>query len=101
MESKIIIDPAYQYHLQVDGHSWATFVFSDKGDLFINSDWGYWCCSWRAFGSDFKQFLKSMDIHYLWSNLLRQQLQFGGRKTINKQVEQHITVLFKQFQEQL
>lgn len=101
MAAVIIVDPAYQYYVSVEGHSWATFTFSDKGDFTINSDWGYWCCNWRSFGADFKKFLKEINTHYLISNLLRQQIQFGGKKSIYPRAEEAITVLFKEFQQQL
>jgi hypothetical protein len=98
---KITKDPAYQYYIAVDGQDWATFTISMKGDFFINSGWGYWACNWRSFGTDFKGFLIRMDVQYLILNILRQQIEFGGKKTIHKRVEEAITILFAKFQQEL
>lgn len=98
---QIIKTPATQYYVVVDGHSWGTFIITEKGDLFINSDWGYWATCWRAFGTNFREFLSTIDTDYLMMNLLRNQLQFGGNKTITKRKEQAIAALFKRFQDEL
>lgn len=90
-----------QYYVVVDGHSWGTFIITEKGDLFINSDWGYWACNWRAFGIDFKEFLSKINSDYLMNNLIRQQVQFGGSKTITKRKQEAIVALFERFQQEL
>jgi hypothetical protein len=89
------------YRISLDGHSWATFAITDKGDLFINSDWGYFACCWRAFGGTFKRFLIEISGDYLIRNLERQQLQFGGKAKIKIHIGEHITALFSELQHQL
>ena len=98
---EVIKTPATQYYVVVDGHSWASFIITDKGDLFINSDWGYWACNWRAFGPSFREFLSDMYPDYLMNNIIRQQLTFGGKKTIQKRTQEAIFALFRKFQDEL
>lgn len=101
MEDKIIKDPAEQYYISLPGQSFATFIISAKGDFFIKSDWGYWCSTWRSFGGDFKRFLVNTNFDYVLGCLVREQLQFGGKKSINKRAEDAIRELFSKFQEVL
>lgn len=95
--------PATQYYVVVDGHSWASFIITDKGDLFINSDWGYWAYAWRAFGTDFRAFLADLGSDYLIAKLETNQFQMlrVGRKTIPKRSQEAIAALFAKFQEEL
>lgn len=90
-----------QYYVVVDGHSWGTFIITEKGDLFINSDWGYWACNWRAFGDNFKKFLVEIHGDYLIMNLERQQMQFGGKRSIPGRKKEALFALFKRFQDEL
>lgn len=100
MES-IIKDQAEQYYISLPGQSWATFVISEKGDLFINSDWGYWACCWRSFGTDFKKFLIDMNSDYLIMNLTRQQVTHGGKMKIGKRQQEALCIHFEKFQQLL
>ena len=45
--------------------SFATFCYTKKGDLFLNSDWGNYFYSWRSFGDDFEKFLSGLELGYL------------------------------------
>lgn len=95
--------PATQYYVVVDGQSWASFVITDKGDLFINSDWGYWAYAWRAFGIDFRAFLADLGADYLIAKLETNQFQMlrAGRKTMPQRSQEAITALFAKFQAEL
>lgn len=49
--------------------SFATFCYTKKGDLFLNSDWGNYFYSWRSFGDDFEKFISGLDVGYLTNKL--------------------------------
>jgi hypothetical protein len=95
---KIIKDPAEQYYISIPGQSFCTFTISAKGDLFISSDWGYWRCAWRSFGHNFKQFLIDTNFDYILGCLVREQLQAGGKKSVNKRTEEALKAHFTEFQ---
>lgn len=45
--------------------SYGTFCYNSMGDLFLSSDWGFHCYAWRAYGDDFKKFLRSCNSEYI------------------------------------
>jgi len=44
--------------------SYGIFCFNSVGDLFLNSDWGFYGFAWRAYGNDFKEFLSGLEPEY-------------------------------------
>lgn len=46
-------------------HSWGIFCFDELGNLFLNSDWGAFMYGWRSFGSNFREFLASINPDYV------------------------------------
>lgn len=55
--------------IDTDETSFATFCYTKKGELFLNSDWGNYFYSWRAFQGEFETFLKGLNLDYLVSKL--------------------------------
>lgn len=49
--------------------SWALFVITANGDLFLSSDWGSYTHRWRGFGDDFERFLTGLDVEYFVGKL--------------------------------
>lgn len=45
--------------------SYGIFCFNSGGDLFLNSDWGFYGFAWRAYGKDFKGFLGQCNSDYI------------------------------------
>lgn len=64
--------------------SYGIFCFNSAGDLFINSDWGFYGYAWRSFGDDFKKFLAQTNSDYLMG-----KLELNYRSTTNKKI--HLT----------
>lgn len=56
--------------------SFATFCYTEKGDLFLNSDWGNYFYSWRAFENDFEKFLKNLEIGYFFTKMASSFTQY-------------------------
>ena len=82
--------------------SWAVFFINQDGDLFIESDWGYWTFSWRAFGGGFKQFLTQLEPEYFFDKLLFNHNQWGkGRNKVHARAEKAIKTLFECFKKVL
>lgn len=95
-ETKIIRDKAETIYVQHPEASYAIFCFNSYGDLFMNSDWGTCCYAWRAFGENFKEFLKKTEADYIISKFainwnFNNKEKFGGNR------EKHITTLVNMF----
>jgi hypothetical protein len=45
--------------------SYGIFCYNSVGDLFLNSDWGFYGYAWRSFGDNFKEFLKNTNSDYV------------------------------------
>lgn len=60
-------DIAETYHINHPTASYGIFCFNSNGDLFLNSDWGFYCYPWRGYGKDtsFKDFLRGCSADYL------------------------------------
>ena len=59
-------DTAETFYINDPESTYGTFCFNTSGDLFLNSDYGYYCYSWRAFGTDFKKFLSGLNPEYVF-----------------------------------
>lgn len=60
-----------------DGKPWY------RGELLINSSFGAWANYWNAPGIPFKQFLVSLDFHYLFTKLMGTELEvYDGDGTV-------------------
>lgn len=65
VDVKFDTDKAQTVYINHPTASFGTFCFNSKGDLFLNSDWGFHGYAWRAFGTDFKGFLAGLNVDYL------------------------------------
>jgi len=95
---------AESFYLRHEKYSWALFCITEKGDLFINSDWGTFGTAWRSFGADFKEFLISINTDYLIGNLeqnINMSLRPSRPYRIKKAQAEAISELFKMFQDNL
>lgn len=75
--------------IKTEETSWATFWYNDKGDLFLNSDWGNYFYSWRSFGDDFEKFLKGLELGYLYGKMASSFTQYpveGRRSDVLKKL---------------
>jgi hypothetical protein len=65
-ETTIIIDSAVTIYINHPTASYGIFCYNTKGDLFLNSDWGFYGYTWRSFGgSSFEKFLAQTNADYL------------------------------------
>lgn len=95
---------AESFYLRHPQFSWALICITEKGDLFINSDWGTFGTAWRSFGTDFKAFLISINTDYLIGNFetnINSTLRPSRPYRIRKQQAEAISELFKMFQQNL
>lgn len=88
------------FRVEVQGSQWAYIMYNDKGDLYINSDWGCFGFAWRSFGKDFEDFLLSINTDYLLGKLESNLFEIAQKK-INKNRQEHIAILFTEFQNEL
>lgn len=76
--------------------SYGIFCYNETGDLFINSDWGFYAYSWRSFGNDsFENFLKKCNNEYIIGKL---QITLGYQSIkFNQKQKQMISLLIDEF----
>lgn len=64
--------------------SYGIFCFNSQGDLFLNSDWGFYGYAWRSYGDDFKEFLGSTNADYIL-----QKFELNFRQVYSKKINAH------------
>lgn len=103
MEYTVNKRPAETYLIRHNEYSWGIFFLNADGDLFIESDWGYWTFSWRAWGPNgFKAFLCGLDEEYFFGKLLVNHNQWGKQRAkVGARTEKAVKMLFKCLQAEL
>lgn len=79
---------AKNIYFSTEESSWASFTFSDSGDLNILSDWGFYSFAWRSFGNGFEEFLRSSNADYIFQKLISNCQQWAVRPS--KMQKQHL-----------
>jgi len=94
------------YYISDPKHSFAIMAISEKGDLFINGDWGNSNFAWRSYGPEnslraFKRFLIGLDEGY-WKGKMEHNLHYMSvKKTVIKHFVDNTWPLFKILQQEL
>jgi len=94
MEIKYFKDNASTVVINSPETSWAIFVYTDNGDLFLSSDWGLYQYSWRSFNGSFSDFLKTLEVGYIVGKLSTTTI--NQTRTTTKQTEM-LTKLVREF----
>ena len=96
----IIKDKAETIYINHATASYGIFCYNSYGDLFLNSDWGFYGYAWRNFGTDFKEFLSGCNADYIigkfainWNQ--NSKPRFGGDR------EKNIKILVEEFLKEL
>lgn len=76
--------------------SYAIFCFNSVGDLFVNSDWGFYGYSWRSFGDNFKSFLAQTNSDYIVSKFSINHRDVSGKKMPSHR-ESNLKILVQEF----
>ena len=95
-EIKVNMHAAETVYINHPEASYGIFCFNSIGDLFINSDWGFYGYAWRAYGNDFKQFLSQCNADYIVAKLRINYRSTTG-KALPKNTEQMLTILVDVF----
>lgn len=64
--------------------SYGIFCFNSIGDLFINSDWGFFGYAWRSYGNDFKKFLTQTNAEYIVG-----KFEINHKEVANKKMDSY------------
>lgn len=94
------VQPATQYCIRTEKYSYGIFCITEQGDLFLNSDWGFYGYAWRHFGKNFKEFLIACNAEYVFYKF-EGNYQYMMRKKFPKHVAEPVKALFKEFQNAL
>jgi hypothetical protein len=78
--------------------SYGVFCFNSQGDLFINSDWGFYGYAWRSYGKDnpFKKFLSQCNAEYIVGKFSINHREVSGKK-MPPHREKNLTILVEAF----
>jgi hypothetical protein len=100
---KVKIQAAESYYISTEKYSWAYFYITPTGELFVHSDWGYYCFSWKAFGEDFKQFLLTLGAEIILLGKLETNYREmkGARAKFGDKTKEALTYLFSCLQTEL
>lgn len=101
MENKIIKDSAETMYISHPEASYGIFCYNTKGDLFLNSDYGFYGYAWRHYGDEeFKKFLSQCNAEYIVSKFSINHRDVSGKK-MPPFKEQKLTILVNTFIEEL
>lgn len=106
METAINVDVSAATVIQIyhPESSYAIFCFSAKGDLFVNSDWGFFGYTWRSYGSQnsFTHFLaKTNAAEYIVGKLEINYFELTNRRKIPPFRRKNLLVLTELFIERI
>jgi hypothetical protein len=99
-EVAIFTDSATTVYINHPEASYGIFCYNSKGDLFLNSDWGFYGYSWRHFGDKtFAQFLANTNAEYLCGKFaINHNNQMPSSKYwLKGNKEKNVTILLSEF----
>lgn len=77
--------------------SYGIFCFNSIGDLFVNSDWGFYGYAWRQYGPDeFKKFLSECNADYIVGKFSVNYREVSGKK-MPPHRESNLKILVQEF----
>ncbi len=91
-----MINNAFTIEINHPKSSWAIFCFNLQGDMFVNSDWGFYGFAWRAYGKDFLSFLQNTNAQYIVQKFENNHREVSGKKMPAHRIE-NLTVLVNEF----
>lgn len=87
-ETKVIPEEATTVYISHPESSYGIFCLNASGDLFLNSDWGFYAYAWRYIGNcTFKEFIASTNKHYLSDKL---EMNTNNAKQRMKAARKHL-----------
>lgn len=93
-EIKLVPEPAETLYVSHPESSYGIFCFNSSGDLFLNSDWGFYGFGWRSYGKNFKEFIAGTNSDYIVGKFeINYYSTGGGRKKISATHLKHVKVL--------
>lgn len=94
---KIIAEPAETVYINTPNDSYGIFCFNSQGDLFLNSDWGFYGFAWRSMGASktTKQFLAGCNAEYIAMKFSMNINEAKERKLYEKHRMKHVLVLLE------
>src|SRR6185312_1985554 len=80
--------------------SYGIFCFNSDGDLFLNSDWGFYGYAWRSYDGTFKEFLAQCNTQYIVGKFCITYIEVTGKK-LNQTRKGNLEILVREFIEYL
>ena len=100
MEIKVNKHTAETIYINHPQASYGIFCFNSVGDLFVNSDWGFYGYAWRSYGENFKEFLAGTNAEYIVGKFSINHTEVSGKK-MPKHREENLMILVNEFIKQV
>jgi hypothetical protein len=97
METRVIKHDAKTLRIDHPEASYGIFCFNEEGDLFLNSDWGFYGYAWRSFGESFEAFLASANTEYIMDKLSYNFCEVSGKRDIPPHRKAKLKILVGEF----
>lgn len=95
-EVKFIEENANTVYVSHPKASYGIFCYNKSGDLFLNSDWGFYGYAWRAYGENFRDFLSHTNAEYIMGKFEINYNLMGGKKKMNENHIKNVTILINE-----
>ena len=96
MNAKIIKESATTVYVHSEDTSYGIFCFNNSGDLFVNSDWGFYGYAWRHYSGSFIDFLSGCNAEYIVGKF---EINYGqtNKSRMMPIRKEKVTLLVKEF----
>ena len=96
-EIKLMRNAATTVYINHPEASYAIFCFNQVGDLFINSDYGFFGFAWRSYGDDFEKFLSGTNPDYVVGKLEINYSEVSGKRKMPEFRKEKLLILVREF----
>lgn len=93
---KLMVHTAKTVYISHKTASYAIFCYNSVGDLFVNSDCGFFGYAWRSYGDNFQSFLAQTNADYIVTKFEINHKEVSG-KNMPKHRKDNLLILVAEF----
>lgn len=84
-------------HINHPQASYGIFCFNEQGDLFVNSDYGFYGYAWRSYGDNFRDFLAGTNADYMVGKFETNFIEVSGKRSLPGFRKEKLIILCAEF----
>ena len=88
-------------HIDHPEASYGIFCFNNQGDLFLNSDYGFFGFAWRSYGDNFQEFLAGLNADYMVGKFEINFAEVSGKRKMQPFRKEKLLLLCAEFIKEL